>query len=492
MVSPGSILIAAPPTFAVGEKAKEDVVASTALVVIDPERTEKLRNQEAQRIASILRFDPQAAADAELALRATFAIQQQSFLNALQKAYRRTKLADSEIETPKFERFVSNFQRQARPFPMTTNLAQVWALGQSDDSLEAELVCRLRETMARYIRPDQLPPEARIGPQRWRLVERSDSVAEVNLKRANSVHRTNVLTKTRVRKELVASFESEDAALARFVAGFVRENCYVDAELTRRLRFEKTNELFAADHYEAGQKIVQAGEIITPRSKAALDKLSEKLAWDEAQRELVHAEAKAETAMASLRLTTDSARRRAWALCIGGLGVGVIGIGLWLVTNRRSRSLALAVEVPLLADAENGAVAIQQRQNLPVLQLWQQRALAAERRITKLTRAMQMRVAPHLARWLAYRFVQQVISNRRQLLEMQRRAASDIAELEQRLTQTHASLQERLRAYESRVVELEAQLQATEQQNRELLEMTISVAREKIEMERVAAGMEWN
>ena len=169
-----------------------------------------------------------------------------------------------------------------------------------------------------------------------------------------------------------------------------------------------------------------------------------------------------------------------------------MGIGLWLVTNRRSRSLALYAEVPAPAEAESNAVTIQQRQNLPALQLWQQRALAAERRIAKLTRALQMRVAPHLARWLAYRFVQQVISNRRQLVELQRRASADIAELERRLTQTHASLQERLRAYESRVLELETQLQATEQQNRELLEMTISVAREKIEMERVAAGMEWN
>ena len=56
----------------------------------------------------------------------------------------------------------------------------------------------------------------------------------------------------------------------------------------------------------------------------------------------------------------------------------------------------------------------------------------------------------------------------------------------------HIRSSDNLQAYENRIIELEHQVRAKDEQNRELVQLTIAAAREKLELERVAAGMEWN
>jgi hypothetical protein len=123
---------------------------------------------------------------------------------------------------------------------------------------------------------------------------------------------------------------------------------------------------------------------------------------------------------------------------------------------------------------------------------WRARAMAAERRVQKLTYALRMRLAPHLARWIAHKFVQQLLSNRRQLLEVQQQAEAEIAALEKHLAQLQAPLEQRMRAYEERIVRLEEQLLTKDQQNRELVQFAIASARVRLERERMAAGVEWD
>ena len=78
------------------------------------------------------------------------------------------------------------------------------------------------------------------------------------------------------------------------------------------------------------------------------------------------------------------------------------------------------------------------------------------------------------------------------MLDAQKSAADELAELERRLDELHAPLQERLRAYEKRVVELELSLAAKGQENRQLLEAKIQLTRKQIEAERTRTVRERN
>ena len=87
---------------------------------------------------------------------------------------------------------------------------------------------------------------------------------------------------------------------------------------------------------------------------------------------------------------------------------------------------------------------------------------------------------------------QRLLSERTQMLDVQKTAATELAELEHRLDELHAPLQERLRAYEKRVAELEKSLAAKGQENRQLLEAKIQLTRKQLETERARTELEFN
>ena len=96
------------------------------------------------------------------------------------------------------------------------------------------------------------------------------------------------------------------------------------------------------------------------------------------------------------------------------------------------------------------------------------------------------RLLPHLAHLLKDKLVRRLISQRSELLDTQQKAAADIAEMEARLAKIHAPLQERLRAYEQRISELEKELAQKGEENRELIRAKIQIAREHL-----AAAKDW-
>ena len=67
-----------------------------------------------------------------------------------------------------------------------------------------------------------------------------------------------------------------------------------------------------------------------------------------------------------------------------------------------------------------------------------------------------------------------------------------MAELVQRLDRLHTPLEDRLRAYEKRIAELEAELAAKGQQNAELIKAKIETTRKKMEVERGQEPLTWN
>ena len=117
--------------------------------------------------------------------------------------------------------------------------------------------------------------------------------------------------------------------------------------------------------------------------------------------------------------------------------------------------------------------------------VWRQRALEAERRAEQAQAATRANLAPHLAQVLKETVVQELATQRRELLKAQEEAASEITAMIRRFDSVQAPLQERLHSYEARIQELEKELSALNEENRELLKLKIEMIRRQLEVERV-------
>ena len=106
--------------------------------------------------------------------------------------------------------------------------------------------------------------------------------------------------------------------------------------------------------------------------------------------------------------------------------------------------------------------------------------------VNTLLNSVQSSLAPHLVDALKDAVVQELAAQRRELLAGQQAAAAELTELARRLEAVQTPMLERLRAYESRVSELEKDLADQSKENRELLKLKIDLLREKIETERTA------
>jgi hypothetical protein len=119
---------------------------------------------------------------------------------------------------------------------------------------------------------------------------------------------------------------------------------------------------------------------------------------------------------------------------------------------------------------------------------WQQRALAAEQKVEQAHAAIRAGVMAQLKEKL----VNNLATQREAMLEVQQSAAVDLAELEQRLNELHAPLQERLRAYETRIADLEKALATKGEENLELIKAKIAMTRKQLETERSKNDLQFN
>jgi len=342
----------------------------------------------------------------------------------------------------------------------------------------------------------------------------NESLSPDNVERRGKVvARTNLIALARVRTELVASFPPEERAVAKFAASLVRANCFYDGEVTAQLRARRTDPLFVAENFQPGQVIARRGQTVDARVKTALDmlrdrteavRLAQKVSEETARAEQMRTQAEQNGARAEeeraraeeLQTRADRSRRRNQWLA-GGLAAAVAGVGgltwrLVLVRRKRRRPSLMPVRVApagvpttvitcpscdqnLLVPADSGKVEAGE---------WRRRALAAEHRAEQAHAALRTGALAQFSVWLKQHFVRGMISERSQMLDAQKAAATEMAELERRLDELHAPLQERLRAYEKRVSELEKTLAAKGAENRELIQAKIQLTRKQMETER--------
>jgi hypothetical protein len=112
--------------------------------------------------------------------------------------------------------------------------------------------------------------------------------------------------------------------------------------------------------------------------------------------------------------------------------------------------------------------------------------------INNVLTAVQSELAPHLVEALKDAMVQELAGHRRELLLAQQAAAAELTELARRLEQVQTPLLERLRAYESRIQELEKVLSGQAEENRELLKLKIELLRRQLEIERGNSRLNFN
>lgn len=463
--------------YRLGDEATEDIPTPIPLVVPDSEATAALKQKEARRVPAIYRYYPHALDEVEAAFHSTFARTRSNFIEAARARFTRENLTAEDTESKEFQRFLRDFQKQNVLFPPGLPLARAWATGESDQEFEAPLIEHLRNAMKAYVRSDTAPKDIWVGSS-IRLISAADNeIVDEHLveERGLNIPKTNFVSVTRIKTELLNLFPVEDRSIGKYVASFVKPNCIMEADLIRELRAQKTMGLIAADHYRAGQIIVKRGELINVKKLAALDQLETELGSRSSP------ETKAEKSGSFQKLSWVF-----WAI-IGSVGALLMGFTfIWKAAKHRARAALLP------AGISSGSLTVALSSDALPENVWRERALDAERRADQAQSVVRSGLVGQLAQWMAHRMTQKLVSDRAELLEVQQRAAVEMAELAERLEKIHAPLQERLLAYEQRIADLEKELSLKTEENRELIRAKIEIIRKQWEIEREQNRLEFN
>jgi hypothetical protein len=269
---------------------------------------------------------------------------------------------------------------------------------------------------------------------------------------------SSLLSVTRARRLIESHFPADQIEVGRYVASHVRFNAAPDPEATEALRARRMEGVTANDSFEAGQLVVRRGQRIDRAALAALAAMREKSVIGTLQTKLA-----AEQSVAG-RITQQT-----YWIAGGLLGVGaILALILWRLRGRPSTALVTA-EGANLAGGAGG---------------WRDRALIAEGKAERAQQAIRSGVMG----WMRERILQNLFRQRERLLTAQEKAEQEMRELEQRLGQLQAPLQDRIRAYERRIEELERELAEKGEENRQLIGARIAVARQQLRTERERDG----
>jgi hypothetical protein len=501
------------PRYRAGESAESEIVSPVTLVLKNA--PEKLGNKADYPIRVFL-YSPDAASEAETRLRQAINQIRTTFLEDLYVASKHRVLTPEQTKHPGFERLVAWFQKKHPDFPLSFELAQSWAMAVSDDTFQEQLTSRLRSSMHGYV--------AAALPDQTRQVRLVPTTAEraITWEEAEKVAITPSASKfkslAQARANLVRGFGGKYQDFGSFVAQFVRENCVFDLLLTRAVA--ERPPIPTERTYQPGQIIVHQGETVDANALAAIELLRTmrgRLDRAEAIRQWQDRLYATGTEINGLCLRTLSSLHLIWlnhpigfttvsAALVLLLGAGLLrGRGKAAQSTRvigkepaytvifnaaRNETIFLPVKTessPRLIVRDRATLAPEEdvaEQSEPVLAVdleWQNRVISAEKRAEALLADVRAGLAPHLAKELMNELVRKLVADREGLMQANHIAASEVARLERRFSRLHADLQQQLRDYQLRTVELQKQLQARTEQNRELLRSQIEALQKKVQ-----------
>lgn len=458
---------AAVPDYKLGDVAEADVITPVALVVVNPEATEILKQKVAEQVNLIVIHNAGAIVEIEAALREKVAAARILFMTALRR---------EDLDAPPYTRVIQEVTRRApKDFPFD-QFAPLWVRGQPDEPVISRLVQALRDAMAQpIVRTKNDTPLAAVQPVRVVSVKSltpPPGVADVE-NAGQVLPSARIITIWRARQLVEAGFPANEGAMGRFAASFLQVNAAPEVKLTEILRAQRMEGVAQNDRYEAAQVIVKKGQTIDRRALSVLAAMREKSLIGTLQVKLEQEQ----TVVSQIKHQTT------WiAASLAGLGLILIGV-FWRLRSRPSTSLSPILINPGLEGRDPyalppGSEAV----------AWRNRAIAAE---DKAERAQQA-IRSGFMGWMREKIVRSLFHQREELLSAQQKAEIEIRELEQRLEELHAPLQERITAYEQRIEELEKDLAAKGEENRELIGARINVARQHLKVERERSGYSSN
>jgi hypothetical protein len=168
---------------------------------------------------------------------------------------------------------------------------------------------------------------------------------------------------------------------------------------------------------------------------------------------------------------------------IAALGIIIFLLG-WLVLvlkrnaagSQKNSNSAMAVATPPTKSV--------QKESSESVEEWKQRALLAEAMAGKQGQMLREKIMPELAEFAKQSLVQGLYAQRNTLLDTQQKAQQALAQMESQLASLQLPLQERIRAYEKRIVELEKAVETQGEEMRELTRATLILVRKKLEDEK--------
>lgn len=459
---------AAIPHYKLGDVAEQDVVTPVALTVVDPEATENLKQKLSQDVLPVVRYAPSSAADAEKLLRQSMATAKNNFLTTLRHALAGQPAEGLESTSPAYIAAVRIVAGESPAHLPLAQFAPLWLGNKSDHLLLADLVQPVREVMSQPIAATKsdavLPANQTVQLLTVQNLNEAPTPQELDTP-GTRVTSGKILSLWRARRLVETSFGPGQENMAKFAASFIQVNAIPDPALTELLRAKRREGITANDTYEAAQVIVRKGQTIDQKALRALASMREKSLIGTLQTKLDQEQT----------VANQIKKQTKWI--VGSLAI-VCAALLLILWRLRVRPLAspppaplseytLGPGGPLLSDGADAG-------------LWRTRALIAEGKAERAHHAIRSGVLG----WMREKIFQTLFRQRTQLLNAQKKAELEMGELEQRLESLHTPLQERIRAYEQRIEELERELAAQGETNRELIGARIAVARQQLNVER--------
>ncbi len=464
-VAPPSV--AAVPDYRIGDVAEADIVTPVPLLVLNPEATEILKQKVAGQVQLIVLQNTAVAAEVEAAMREKVAGARILFMTALRR---------EDLDAPPYTRVIQEVVRKAPKDLPFDHLAPLWVRGQSDEPVVERMAQPLRDVLAQPVvkTRNDTPLSAAIPVRVVPVRSLTPPPVASEVENAGQIIASNrIITLWRARQLVEAAFPTADVALGRFAGSFLRDNAAPDLKLTEQIRAQRMEGVAQNDRYEPAQVIVKKGQTIDRRAFAALALMREKSLIGTLQVKLEQEQVVA----GQIKYQTT------WILAsLGGLGF-ILLVVLWRQRSRPSTELSPV----LIHSSLDGAAA----HALPAgseAEAWRTRALAAEGQAARAQEAIRS----GFMGWMRERVMGSLFRHRQELLSAQQKAEIEIRELEQRLEELHAPLQERISAYEQRIEELEKDLAAKGEENRELIGARINVARQHLKVERERGGYSVN
>ena len=235
--------------------------------------------------------------------------------------------------------------------------------------------------------------------------------------------------------------------------------------MTEILRARRLDGVTVNDTYEAAQVIVRQGQVIDRKALSALTAMREKSLIGTLQTKLEQEQS----------VAGQITNQTKWIVAGLGLVCLALILILWRLRARPSTSL-----VPVLANPALGSTEPMALPGGASEDAWRNRAITAEGKAERAQEAIRTGAIG----WMREKIFQTLFRQRTELLTAQQKAGAEMRELEQRLEQLHTPLQERISAYEKRIEELEKDLAAKGEENRELIGARISVVKQRLTVER--------